>query len=332
MIFTLIVCTYNRSESLLRLLKSLQSQTFYPHEILIIDGSTNEVTRNMLHTNDFRAVKYFMVGNENRGLTLQRNFGVSHVAHNSEFICFLDDDIVPENKYFQKLLETYSNKPKAVATGGWIIDDTNWKKKDKSEVDFGEFWIDGYVRKLGQRNVLRKYLGLLSNKPPGFMPDYSHGFSTGFLPPSGKSYEVEFFMGGVSSYRTGLFNKMKFSERFVGYGLYEDMDFCLRIQKYGKLYVNTAAKVRHLHEESGRPNYYKYGKMVIDNGFYVWRLRYPNPNLKAKIKWFCINLVLIVIRMFNGLNSKNAFDDFKGRFEALIRISFSRKSEYFINE
>mgnify|MGYP001269438940 CR=1 FL=1 len=40
-----------------------------------------------------------------------------------------------------------------------------------------EFVIDNYVRPLGQRNVLRKSLGLLSDKPPGFMPDFSHGFS-----------------------------------------------------------------------------------------------------------------------------------------------------------
>ena len=324
--FSLIVCTFKRSESLKRLLQALKYQTLYPGEILIIDGSDNEVTEKMLHNNDFKAVKYFKVSTENRGLTLQRNFGINKVSEQSEFICFLDDDIVPENDYFKELIETYNNVPDAIAVGGWILDDVNWIKKDKSTVGYKDFWIDGYVRKLGQRNVMRKVLGLLSNKPPGFMPEFSHGYSTGFLPPSGKTYEVEYFMGGVSSYKKGLFQNIKFSERFAGYGLYEDMDFCIRAQAFGKLYVNTAAKVRHLHEESGRPNYYRYGKMVINNGFYVWRLQYPNPNLKAKLKWFSVNLVLILIRMFNGFKSKDAFDDSRGRLEALTRICFSRKS------
>jgi GT2 family glycosyltransferase len=332
MIFSLIICTYNRSESLKRLLKSLKLQTLYPNEILIVDASINEVTRKMLQRHDFQAVKYFKVGNEDRGLTLQRNFGIDQVSHNSEFICFLDDDIVPDNQYFQKLLETYNYKPKAVATGGWIIDETKWKEAPLDYFpEFDEYLIDGYVRKLGQRNVLRKRLGLLSSLHPGVMPECSHGFSTGFLPPSDKTYEVEYFMGGVSSYRIGLFNNIRFSEKFAGYGLYEDMDFCIRTQKYGKLYVNTAAKVWHLHEESGRPNYYRYGKMVINNGFYVWRMRYPNPEMRAKLKWFCINLVLLLIRLVNGFKCKNAFDDFRGRLWALIKICFSRKPELYIH-
>lgn len=333
MIFSLIICTYRRSESLKRLLKSLQSQTLYPDEILIIDGSTDEETRKMLDTQKFPAIKYFRVGVENRGLTLQRNYGVNQICSNSEFICFLDDDIVPQNDYFQKLLETYLNKPNAIATGGWIRDETKWREVSRDYLPaFNEFLIDGYVRKLGERNVLRKRLGLLSALRPGFMPEFSHGFSTGFLPPSGKVYEVEFFMGGVSSYRRSLFSNIRFSERFAGYGLYEDMDFCIRTQEFGKLYVNTAARVRHLHEESGRPDYYKYGKMVINNGFYVWRLRYPNPNFKAKIKWYCVNLVLLLIRMFNGFRSKNAFDDFRGRLRALTKICFSRDSEFLMND
>src|SRR5690606_18527823 len=124
---------------------------------------------------------------------------------------------------------------------------------------------DGWVRKLGERNNLRKRLGLLSDMPPGYMPESSNGFSIGFLPPSGKVYPVEFFMGGVASYKKSLFKKIKFSAYFEGYGLYEDMDFCLRASQVGQLYVNTAAQLYHYHEEEGRPNKFQYGKMVVRN-------------------------------------------------------------------
>jgi hypothetical protein len=63
-----------------------------------------------------------------------------------------------------------------------------------------EYYFDGWKQPDGSRFVLRKKLGLDSDCPPGYSSLYSHG-SVGFLPPSGKTYEVEMLMGGVSSFR-----------------------------------------------------------------------------------------------------------------------------------
>lgn len=316
--FSLIVCTYERADSLKRLLDSVKKQSLYPDEILIIDGSVGRGTELMLRENHFKNLKYFRVDEEKRGLTRQRNFGIDKCGPN-EIICFLDDDIVTEPDYFFHLIKTYYEKPEALAVGGWINDETNWRKVDENyRPGFNEFLIDGYVRKLGERNVLRRRLGLLSDKSPGYMPEFSHGFSTGFLPPSGKTYEVEFFMGGVSSYRKNLFNEIGFSSYFEGYGLYEDMDFCLRASKKGQLYVNTSAKVLHLHEESGRPDYFKYGQMVIRNGEHVWKISNPDPGFNAKFKWYSISLLLTFIRLINYFQGDEiALDDFKGRWYQL---------------
>ncbi|MCM4154684.1 glycosyltransferase [Gramella sp. AN32] len=323
--FSLIVCTYQRAESLRRLLDSVKIQSRYPNKILIIDGSEDSQTDEMLEKENFNRLKYIRVGQEYRGLTKQRNYGIDKVDNNSEIVCFLDDDIVLENNYFEQLLNTYRVYPEAIAVGGWIKDETVWEKvKDDYSPKFDEFLIDGYVRKLGLRNVLRKRLGLLSHLPPGVMPEFSHGFSTGFLPPSGKIYEVEYFMGGISSYKKSIFSEIGFSEKFAGYGLYEDMDFCLRASRLGKLYVNTSAKVAHLHEESGRPDYFKYGRMVIENGYHVWRLKYKNPDVTAKVKWYSIHFLLLFIRFFNGIKDRRALEDAKGRFSALIGLLIKR--------
>ena len=323
--FSLVICTYERANSLKRLLDSISLQVLYPDEILIIDGSKGKETNEMLLKNHYENLKYFKVPEQNRGLTRQRNYGIKRVADKSDIVCFLDDDIILENTYFEELLKTYRIFPDAIASGGWIKDETEWKKISRNyHPGFGEYLIDGYVRKLGQRNVLRKRLGLLSNLPPGFMPEFSHGFSTGFLPPSGEIYEVEYFMGGVSSYRKSAIQNINFSERFIGYGLYEDMDFCLRLSRMGKLYVNTSAKVSHLHEESGRPNYYKYGKMVIENGYYVWRLKCKDPKLTSKLKWSSINLLLLFIRFINGVKDRNALNDARGRISALVGLLTKR--------
>ena len=49
--FTLIICTYLRPKPLLDLLQSVKVQTLYPNEILIIDGSTDNETKNSLEQN-----------------------------------------------------------------------------------------------------------------------------------------------------------------------------------------------------------------------------------------------------------------------------------------
>jgi GT2 family glycosyltransferase len=315
--FSLIVCTFMRAKPLLRLLKSVDNQTVYPDEILIIDGSLDNETKNVLSENEFKKLQYFLVSNENRGLTKQRNFGIDRVASDSEVVCFLDDDTILENNYFEELLNTYKHYPDAVGAGGYIANEINWQKaEDNYKPSIKEFYFDGWVRKDGSRFVMRKKLNLDSDCLPGFLPAFSHGRSISFLPPSDKIYQVEQLMGGVSSFKKSVFDKFSFSTYFEGYGLYEDADFSIRVAKSGKLFINTAAKLDHFHEESGRPNKYKYGKMVVRNGWYVWRVKNSNPKFIDCFKWNLITILLILIRFSNAIGGNDKIEATK---EALGR-------------
>ena len=174
---------------------------------------------------------------------------------------------------------------------------------------------------------MRKKLGLDSDCLPGFSPGFSHGRSVGFLPPSGKTYEVEQLMGGVSSFRATVFNNFQFSSYFEGYGLYEDADFTLRVAKTGKLYLNTDAKLAHYHAASGRPNQYQYGKMVVRNGWYVWKVKNPNPKRNEIIKWYSISILLMSVRATNIVTTnkrKEALTETFGRFIGLISLLFNK--------
>lgn len=303
--FTLIICTYMRAQPLLKLLQSVNLQSLYPNEILVIDGSIDDNTQKMLVENKFQNLTYYKVDAKDRGLTKQRNYGIARVQEASEIICFLDDDTVLESNYFEEIIKTYALFPEALGVGGYISNETNWAKTTSDyQAKGNEFYYDGWKRKDGSRFVWRKKLGLDSNRAPGCLPEFSHGRSIGFLPPSGKIYEVEQLMGGVSSFRKDIFKDFQFSTYFEGYGLYEDADFTLRLSKTGKLYVNTAAQLGHFHDVSGRPNKYDYGKMVVRNGWYVWRVKYPNPSFTAKVKWHLITLLLTAIRSTNIITTK----------------------------
>lgn len=323
--FTLIVCTYMRPKPLLTLLQSVAKQTLYPNYIIIIDGSTNNDTETILKENAFKNLKYFKVDAGHRGLTKQRNFGVKKVSESSEIICFLDDDIVLEPNYFEALIKTYSEKKDALAVGGYIINEVSWTKSDHKN-DPSKFYYDGWMRSEPSRFKMRRKFGLLPDAVPGFMPTFSHGRSISFLPPSGNIYEVEQLMGGVSSYKKDIFDRFNFSSYFEGYGLYEDADFSLRLAKTGKLYVNTNAQLAHYHDGSGRPNKYSYGKMVIRNGWYVWRVKYPNPTFKARLKWHATAILLTKIRLLNVITTserKEAFTESLGRIVGWFSLIFN---------
>jgi len=317
-----------RPEPLLKLLQSVRIQNFYPDEILIIDGSTNNKTEIILNENKFENLHYFLVNDKDRGLTKQRNFGITKVNDSSEVVCFLDDDTVLEQNYFENLLKAYNQFPDALGVGGYICNEVKWEKSTENYIPkIDEFYFDGWKRKDGSRFVLRKKLNLDSNCPPGFSPLFSHGRSVGFLPPSNKIYEVEQLMGGVSSFRKSVFKDFSFSTYFEGYGLYEDADFTLRVAKTGKLYLNTAAKLNHYHAASGRPNQYNYGKMVVRNGWYVWHVKNPNPVFKDYFKWHAITILLTVIRFtntFTSSNKKEAFTESLGRQIGWWSLVFNR--------
>jgi GT2 family glycosyltransferase len=317
-----------RPQPLLQLLQSVSKQSLYPNEILIVDGSKNEATKVMLEQNSFDNLHYFLVTEADRGLTRQRNFGIQQVAATSDIVCFLDDDTVLESNYFEDILNTYTLYPEALGVGGYINNESKWTAVGENYLPKpDEFYFDGWKRKDGSRFVLRKKFGLDSDKKPGYLPEFSNGRSIGFLPPSGKIYEVEQLMGGVSSFKKLVFKDFQFSTYFEGYGLYEDADFTLRVSKTGKLYVNTNAQLGHFHNHSGRPNQYQYGKMVVRNGWYVWRVKYPNPSFKARLKWNVIVLLLTVIRFSNIFTTnkrKQAATEFLGRLMGWFSLIFNK--------
>jgi len=325
--FSLIVCTYMRPIPLVKLLNSVKAQSLYPDEILIIDGSRDTKTELALKENVFKNLNYYKVDDADRGLTKQRNFGISKASNESNILCFLDDDIVLTEHYFKELIGSYTEKPEALAIGGYILNEAEWQPTSQDNNIASEFYFDGWMRAEPSRFRLRKVFGLEPDTAPGFLPTFAHGRSVGFLPPSDKIYEVEQIMGGVSSYKKAVFESLSFSTFFEGYGLYEDADFSLRISKLGKLYVNTRAQLYHYHDFSGRPNKYKYGKMVMRNGWYVWRVKYPKPKLKHRIKWNATALLLMSIRATNIINTnkrKEAFTESLGRLVGWISIIFAK--------
>jgi GT2 family glycosyltransferase len=324
--FSLIICTYMRPISLLKLMQSIESQILYPNEIIIVDGSLNNESKQIFGDNKYKNLKYFKVDQNQRGITKQRNFGISVLNNFTDIVCFLDDDTMLEKDYFYEIKNTFSNNKDVIGVGGVSINENRWVKANTNSVynKINYYYFDGYIYPEGLRNRVRSMLNLQSQLNSGIMPPFSHGRNCGY-PPTGKTYEVDLLIGMSMSFRKKVVDQIKFSTYFEGYGLYEDADFSIRALKFGKNVINTNAKLSHFHDVLGRPNYFKYGKMVVRNGWYVWRVKYPNPSFINKIKWYIISILLLNVRILNIFttsNHKEAFYESLGRIYGLVSLFF----------
>lgn len=328
MFCSLILCTYKRPQSIISLLETVKSQTIYPDEILVIDGSPDNETKEVIRQGDYKNLVYYQASPNERGLTKQRNVGIRLLSRDSEIVCYLDDDTILEQNYFEEVLKAFWSDRSIVGVGGVATNENRWNPivTGVNYNPYKTYLFDGFYYQEGLRNVVRNILGLQSNLGPGKMPEFSHGRTCGF-PLTGKIYECDLLIGMSFAFKKEVLQKIKFSTYFEGYGLYEDADFCIRAKQFGKLVINTNARLEHHHDPLGRPNLFKYGKMVVINGWYVWRLNTPEPKLVPVIKWHSITLLLMILRLFNVVTTKERIDalkEFCGRFVGWLSLFFKR--------
>lgn len=327
MYFTLIVCTYKRPSALQRLLESVKLQSVYPNQIIIVDGSSDDITKELNLESNYQNLSYYKVKPEDRGLTKQRNFGAQKVAKEIEVVCFLDDDTVLENDYFENIILIFGKSKEITGVGGVAINENNWFEKQGRNYNKTSYYQwNSFVVKEALRNKIRNIFGLQSHLAPGIMPEFAHGRTCGY-PLTGEVHVVDLLIGMSMSFRAEVLKNIKFSSYFEGYGLYEDADFSIRAQKFGKNVIATNVRLSHYHDPSGRPNQYQYGKMVVRNGWYVWRVKYSSPSFQAKLKWHLITLLLTTIRLSNIVTTnkrKEAFTEALGRIVGWFSLFLSK--------
>jgi GT2 family glycosyltransferase len=316
-----------RPEPLSRLLKSVMSQTQVPDEVLIIDGSINDATGSRFRESGNKIIQYYKVPAAHRGLTKQRNYGIDRVQDSIDIVAFLDDDTLLTIDYFENLEKAFKDLPDASGIGGTAINENRWQFKENKSYHKDHFYeFENHVVKESSRNVLRNKLKLASNELPGIMPAYSHGRTFSY-PITGENYPVDLIVGMSMAFRKEVTDSIKFSRYFEGYGLYEDADYSIRALEYGQNYLATSVRLKHHHDAAGRPNKYAYGKMVVRNGWYVWRVKHSNPSLKNKLKWYQITLLLTAIRFLNTFTTrerKEAFTEAIGRSVGIISLLFHK--------
>jgi GT2 family glycosyltransferase len=194
-----IIITRNRLESLKQCLACLAGQTRPADELIVVDSSTDFVTRDFVRES-FPSALYIHAATPLGSLPTKRNIALSHV--HSEVVAVTDDDGFPQPAWLAALLECHG--PGVGAVGGRIL---------QGAADDG-----GGVRRpvVGALSAIRGSWG---------------NFNVVWHEP----FEVEHLQGTNMSFRRDLLTRIGGWDATLecGYAAYEDTDVCLRIRRLG---------------------------------------------------------------------------------------------------
>lgn len=117
---SIIVCTYNRAESLRDTLRALQDQqpvTGRKWEVIVVDNNSKDHTRQVIaeFQSNWPLLRYEFEGSQ--GLSHARNHGIA--AAMGDILLFTDDDVLPEPDWMEVTLAGLE-KYRADACGGYI--------------------------------------------------------------------------------------------------------------------------------------------------------------------------------------------------------------------
>ena len=117
---SIIVCTYNRAESLrhtIDALLKLEIPASISHEIIVVDNNSTDETRAVMmsYVKNHPHIRYSLEARQ--GLSHARNHGIT--ASTGDTILFTDDDVLPEPDWAKQILSSLE-KHQASACGGYI--------------------------------------------------------------------------------------------------------------------------------------------------------------------------------------------------------------------
>ena len=119
-----IITTYNRLEHLKKALNSVQKQTYKNIEIIVIDGSESEETKNYISKYN----KIIYAQSDTSHPNALRNLGIQ--CSSGTFVAFLDDDDLWEKDKITKQVQCFENNDIGLCyTGKNVIDSNNKKMK-----------------------------------------------------------------------------------------------------------------------------------------------------------------------------------------------------------
>ena len=305
---SVILCTRNRVDEVIRFTKSLYNQIELPDELIIVDSSDVSLNSNKKYVDFFEKMQkktdlHYI--HSKSGLTGARNIGIEKAT--GDILHFFDDDVILAHDFLQIMNKTFNDNPNYMGGMGSFIGMPRLTAKEWLIKLFNHFFLlphnysNGKFRKSG-------------------FAQYPYG--------TNEFREVEVLGGCLMSYRKKIFKEFNFDENLTGYSYMEDADFSRRVSYKYKLFYNPEAKLEHLHAESGRDNIRDNRKMImVNHRYFFFKNFYPRNKLSIIPHWWSILGLIISSFIFRP---KDAIDATKGYLDGLKEFK-KRKGKLLCN-
>lgn len=294
---TAIIATANRPDILKRTLESIANQSVQPSEILIIDGSTDNCTKeisNLFYINlDSRILHYTAI---DIGAAIQREQGMRH--NKSNFILFLDDDIILFEECLKTMFERINSDERVGGINAMIVNQKYLKPSLLSKTLFR------FMHGKKENSYAGKCIGPALNLLPEDkteLPDF---------------VEVEWLNSTCTLYRKEALPSPVFDSFFYGYSIMEDLTLSLKVGKNWKLLNSRNSKIFHDSQQgSHKNNLRELSKMALVNRHYVMVTILKRIRFYDFIKLYLLELILLI-------TSQNKFNKnvWVGKFDGIKEI------------
>ncbi|MGH9740036.1 MAG: glycosyltransferase family 2 protein [Candidatus Acidiferrales bacterium] len=215
---SVIIPTKNRAADLEKAVESLLAQTRLPDELVLVDQSPE---RSFTRPTNRVPVRYIHDPTLS-GASTARNAGMD--AASGDIWLFLDDDVILEPEFIEKILAAYG--PGVTGVSGVV---TNYDRPALGHLLWETVFVRGPFLDDRQR-VYRRADRLKDDQP----------------------IKVRQFGAGLMSFRSSAVKELRFDPNLTGASPGEDIDFCARLPKGSILLIAPQARLVHRRSPAGR--------------------------------------------------------------------------------
>ena len=225
-LFSVAICTRDRTESLIQCLSALQHLDYENVEVIVVDNAPASPATHQRVTQEFPHVRY--VCEPRPGLDWARNRAILEAK--GEIIAFTDDDVIVDPQWAKAIAEVFVDNADIMAVTGLVIPheiETEAQYLFERSGGFGKGFARMYAR---------------ADTRAGAKAGYTHG-GTG-----------RFGTGANMAYRRSVFNQIGLFDPALDVGTPTngagDLEMFFRVIKAGyTLVYEPAALVRHIHRQ-----------------------------------------------------------------------------------
>ena len=254
----IVIPTKDRRHDLGLMLTSLRKQSVKLSQVIVVDGSEQEV-RDVVESFSDLTIDYVRVFPPS--LSKQRNAGMARLRQDITLAGYLDDDVVLEPDALENMLAF------------WETADQTWAGASFNIVNAEKprgVWI-------------KKMFGLDGDRRGVVLPS---GWTTAHGSPR-TDLEVDWLCGGATIWRRDIIDRYTYDEWFQGMGFLEDVDYSYHVHEKYRLMVVASARLVHNSPPVRPDRHFLLGKYQIINRLYLVR-KYRRLGLSVTRAWIAI--------------------------------------------